>query len=75
MPLLGRSADTDHTPWTAYHGVSPKHFQRYLNEFQFRFNQRWHEAELFSPVLHAAIAADPFPDRHLRAVLAAGLSR
>ena len=51
----------------AYHGVSPKHLQRYLNEFQFRFNQRWHEADLFSPVLHAAIAADPFPYRHLTA--------
>jgi len=51
----------------AYHGVSPKHLQRYLNEFQFRFNKRWHEADLFSPVLHAAIAADPFPYRHLTA--------
>jgi transposase-like protein len=51
----------------AYHGVSPKHLQRYLNEFQFRFNKRWHEADLFSPVLHAAIAANPFPYRHLTA--------
>jgi transposase-like protein len=51
----------------AYYGVSPKHLQRYLNEFQFRFNQRWHEADLFLPVLHAAIAADPFPYRHLTA--------
>jgi transposase-like protein len=51
----------------AYHGVSPKHLQRYLNEFQFRFNKRWHEADLFSPVLHAAIAADPFPYRDLTA--------
>ena len=51
----------------AYHGVSPKHLQRYLNEFQFRFNKRWHEADLFSPVLDAAIAADPFPCRHLTA--------
>jgi hypothetical protein len=49
----------------AYHAVSPKHLQRYLNEFEFRFNKRWHEADLFSPVLHAAIAADPFPYRHL----------
>ncbi len=49
----------------AYHGVSPKHLQRYLNEFQFRFNKRWHEADLFSPVLQAAIDADPFPYRHL----------
>jgi hypothetical protein len=32
-----------------FHGVSPKHLQRYLNEFVFRFNQRWQEADLFSP--------------------------
>ncbi len=51
----------------AYHGVSPKHLQRYLDEFQFRFNKRWHETDLFSPVLHAAIAANPFPYRHLTA--------
>ncbi len=51
----------------AYRGVSPKHLQRYLNEFQFRFNKRWHEADLFSPVLQAAIAADPFPYRQLTA--------
>ena len=71
-----QSAGTDHTPWTAYHGVSPKHLQRYVNAFQFRFNQGWHEAELFSPALHAAIAADPFPDRHPPpAVLAAGFTR
>jgi hypothetical protein len=51
----------------AYHGVSPKHLQRYLNEFQFRFNERWSEADLSSPVLHAAIAAEPFPYRRLTA--------
>ncbi len=51
----------------AYHGVSPKHLQRYLNEFQFRFNERWSEADLFSPVLRAAIAAEPFPYRRLTA--------
>lgn len=51
----------------AYHGVSPKHLQRYLNEFQFRFNKRWHEADLFAPVLQAAIAAEPFPYQALTA--------
>jgi len=51
----------------AYHGVSPKHLQRYLNEFQFRFNERWNEEDLFSPVLHAAITAEPFPYRRLTA--------
>ena len=50
-----------------FHGVSPKPLQRYLNEFVFRFNQRWQEADLFSPVLTSAIAADPLPYRHLTA--------
>jgi hypothetical protein len=50
-----------------FHGVSPKHLQRYLNEFVFRFNQRWQEADLFFPVLRCAIAADPLPYDHLTA--------
>ena len=51
----------------AYHGVSPKHLQRYLTEFQLPFNERWNEADPFSPVLRAAISADPFPYRLLTA--------
>jgi len=50
-----------------FHGVSPKHLQRYLHEFVFRFNQRWHENELFSRVLLCAIAADPSPYHRLTA--------
>ncbi len=41
--------------------VSRKHLQRTLDEFVFRFDRRWQEAELFSCVLHCAIGADPFP--------------
>jgi transposase-like protein len=51
----------------AFHGVSPKHLQRYLAEFEFRFNRRWREEDLFFPVIHAAIHADPFPYRCLAA--------
>jgi hypothetical protein len=50
-----------------FHGVSPKHLQRYLDEFVFRFERRWQEAELFSRVLHYAIGAEPFPYHHLTA--------
>ena len=50
-----------------FHGVSPKHLQRYLDEFVFRFDRRWQEAELFSRVLHCAIGAVPFPYHHLTA--------
>jgi len=50
-----------------FHRVSPKHLQRYLDEFVFRFDRRWKEAELFPRVLHCAIDAEPFPYRHLTA--------
>jgi hypothetical protein len=32
-----------------FHGVSPKHLQRYLDEFVFRFDRRWRETELDAP--------------------------
>jgi hypothetical protein len=38
-----------------------------LDEFVFRFDRRWQEAELFPRVLHCAIDAEPFPYRHLTA--------
>jgi transposase-like protein len=50
-----------------FHGVSPKHLQSYLNEFVFRFDRRWQEADLFPPVLRCAISADPLPYRRLTA--------
>ncbi len=50
-----------------FHGVSPKHLQRTLHEFVFRFNRRWQETELFPRVLLCAIGAGPFPYNHLTA--------
>jgi hypothetical protein len=50
-----------------FHGVSPKHLQRYLDEFVFRFDRRWQEADLFFPVLRCAIGAHPLPYHHLTA--------
>jgi transposase-like protein len=50
-----------------FHGVSPKHLHRYLNEFVFRFNLRWQEDELFAPVLRHAIGAAPLPYNQLTA--------
>ena len=44
-----------------FHGVSPKPLQRSLDEFVFRFDRRWQEAELFPRVLQCAIGAEPFP--------------
>ena len=50
-----------------FHGVSPKHLQRYLDEFVFRFDQRWEETKLFPRVLRCAIDAEPFPYYRLTA--------
>jgi len=50
-----------------FHGISPKHLQRYLDEFVFRFNRRWRETEIFRSVLHRAIDAAPYPYQQLTA--------
>lgn len=42
-----------------FRGVSGKHLQRYLDEFVFRFDRRWQEAELFGPVLQSATTGQP----------------
>lgn len=49
------------------HGVSPKYLQQYLDEFVFRFDQRWRETELFQRVLHRALNAAPCPYHRLTA--------
>ncbi len=48
-----------------FHGVSPKHLPRYLDEFSYRFDRRWHEDTLFAFVLSRIANADPLPYRQL----------
>jgi len=50
-----------------FHGVSPKHLQRYLDEFAFRFDRRWRKTELFIRVLYRALDAVPCPYQLLTA--------
>jgi hypothetical protein len=38
--------------------TSPKHLQRYLDEFVFGFDRRRQEAGLFSPVLTSGLAGE-----------------
>lgn len=54
-----------------FHGVSPKHLQRYLDEFSYRFDRRWREGELFGFVLHRVARGQPLPYRLLVAERAA----
>jgi len=46
-----------------FHGVSPKHLQRYLDEFSYRFDRRWREGELFGFVLCRVAQGQPLPYR------------
>jgi transposase-like protein len=48
-----------------FHGVSPKHLQRYLDEFSYRFDRRWREGELFGFVLRRVAGGQPLPYRRL----------
>jgi transposase-like protein len=48
-----------------FHGVSPKHLQRYLDEFSYRFDRRWREGELFGFVLRRVARGQPLPYRQL----------
>jgi len=48
-----------------FHGVSPKHLQRYLDEFSERFDRRWREGELFGHVLRRVARGHPLPYRLL----------
>jgi transposase-like protein len=48
-----------------FHGVSPKHFPSYLDEFSYRFNRRWRETELFGFVLARLALGNPLPYHQL----------
>ncbi len=54
-----------------FHGVSPKHLQRYLDEFSYRFDRRWREGELLGFVLRRVAGGQPLPYRRLVAERAA----
>lgn len=40
-----------------FHGLDEKHFQRYIDEFCYRFNRRYNEEDLFDRLLLACINA------------------
>lgn len=42
-----------------FHGLGQKHLQRYLDEFCYRFNRRYHQDELFSRILCSCLATGP----------------
>jgi len=57
-------------PRGTFHGVSPKHLPRYLQEFTYRFDRRARETELFHFVLRRAVRRAPLPYARLTAEVA-----
>jgi hypothetical protein len=51
---------------SAYHAVRPKYSQRYLAEFQYRFNRRFDLCSLIGRLASAALSVPPMPVRLLK---------
>jgi len=55
---------------STYHSINPKYAQRYLAEFQYRFNRRFTLAELIPRLVYIGLRTPPMPERLLRVGLA-----
>ena len=44
-----------------FHGLGEKHFQRYLDEFCYRFNRRYFKENIFNRLILAVVSATPLP--------------
>lgn len=51
---------------STYHAVRPKYAQRYLAEFQYRFNRRANLCSMFSRLMLVALRTAPMPERLLK---------
>ncbi len=61
----GKAISSPKSSADVHHGVSPKHLQRYLDEYSYRFDRRWRESELFGFVLRRVARGQPLPYRLL----------
>lgn len=50
----------------SYHAISQKHIPRYLAEFCYRFNRRFHLGEMVERFLYVAVRTGPMPQRLLK---------
>jgi len=50
----------------SYHAISQKHIPRYLAEFCYRFNRRFHLGEMVERFLYVAVRTLPMPQRLLK---------
>lgn len=51
---------------STYHAVRPKYAQRYLSEFQYRFNRRFNLCDLISRLAYVALRTAPMPEKLLK---------
>jgi hypothetical protein len=55
---------------STYHAVRPKYAQRYLSEFEYRFNRRFDLCELIPRLAYAALRTPPMSEKLLKLGLA-----
>ena len=53
-----------------YHAIRPKYAQRYLAEFECRFNRRFDLPTIIPRLVHVALRTPPMPERLLKLHLA-----
>ena len=51
---------------STYHSISPKYAQRYLAEFQYRFNRRYDLTTILTRLAYVSLRTPPMPERLLR---------
>ena len=49
-----------------YHAIRPKYAQRYLSEFEYRFNRRFDLPDIIPRLTYVALRTPPMPERHLK---------
>ena len=55
---------------STYHSLKPKYAQRYLAEFQYRFNRRYNLRDLIPRLIYVALRTPPMPEKLLNIGLA-----
>ena len=53
-----------------YHAIRPKYAQRYLSEFEYRFNRRFDLPDIIPRLAYVALRTPPMPERLLKLNLA-----
>ncbi len=51
---------------STYHAIRPKYAQRYLSEFQYRFNRRFNLTDLLPRLIYVSLRTPPMPERLLK---------